>query len=89
MNCKLFLRKLGLWPSRRQATQDQMSSALTENARRENDKAFEEIRDVYERQLPEIQEKLRHSLHKISSSPFIDLENLMKDNARRKREHGL
>lgn len=82
MSCISFLRKLGLLPARRQATDDEIASASAENALRENEAAFQQMHEAYSR-VPESNGRLRESI-KRSSSPFADLENLMHGNVRQR-----
>jgi len=74
---KSFLRKCGLW-SHRKATIQDVASADTENAARENEQAFREITDVYQQQVSQAQDSLKNSLEK-AAAPFADLETLMRE----------
>lgn len=87
MSCISLLRRLGLWPSRRRATQTEIVEASIEDASRENEKAFQEIKEVYSRKVPEAQQRLRSSLDK-AGSPFIDLENFMHEQVRNRQGQG-
>lgn len=74
MSCLSFLRHIGLLPPRR-ATDDEIVSARTENALRDNETAFAEMRSANGK-VPASQQKLRDTI-KRSATPFADLENLM------------
>ena len=75
MSCVSFLRKLGLWPAR-QATDEEIVNAMTENAERDNQTAFREMRKAYGK-VPETNRKLKESIRRQSETPFADLERLM------------
>ena len=75
------------WSLTRQATDLEVIQAVTENAIRDNEQAFQEISEVYQQKVPETQLKLRSSLDK-AGSPFIDLENLMHEQVI-KRQRGM
>ena len=77
---KRLLRRTGL-----RATDRELADAATENAVRDNDKAFEQITQAA-RSVPEVNERLKGTLERISS-PFGDLEDLMQQQQKRGRNH--
>lgn len=74
MSCVSFLRSIGLLPSR-QATDDEVVNARTENAQRDNQTAFDEMHKAYGK-VPETNKRLRETIRK-STTPFADLERMM------------
>lgn len=82
MSCVSFLRRIG-WIPPRQASDDEVISAQTENAQRDNETAFAEMHSAYSK-VPDAQRKLRDTI-KQSSTPFADLENMMHGPQRRAR----
>lgn len=82
MSCVSFLRKLGLWPAR-QATDDEIVNAETENAQRDNLTAFDEMRKAYGK-VPESNNRLRETIRQ-SATPFADLERMMHGSTGAKR----
>ena len=81
MSCASFLRKIGLLPPK-QATDEDIARAVTENALRENEKAFTEMHQAYNK-VPVTNEKLRRVI-KNSTTPFADLEKIMHGEKRTK-----
>lgn len=80
MNCMSFLRSL--WrPCRRAATDDEIVSARTENASRDNETAFAEMHKAYG-EVPEAHEKVRSSIKRVTT-PFADLERMMQSDLKR------
>jgi hypothetical protein len=84
MNCVSFLRHIGLLPPRR-ATDDDLASASTENALRDNATAFAEMHEAYSK-VPETSERLRETIRR-STTPFADLEKLMHGENRKRATH--
>lgn len=84
MNCISFLRHIGLLPPRR-ATDDELASARTDNALRDNETAFAEMHEAYSK-VPEANAKLRETIRR-STTPFADLENLMHGENRKRAAH--
>lgn len=82
MNLVSFLHRLGIWPAR-QATDDEIVNARTENAQRDNQTAFNEMRKAYGK-IPETNQRLRETIRQ-STTPFGDLERMMHGAALKKR----
>lgn len=84
MSCVSFLRKLGLWPAR-QATDDEIINAHTENAERDNQTAFSEMHKAYSKS-PDSNTRLRETISQ-STTPFADLERMMHGTGAKRMRH--
>ena len=84
MSCVSVLRKLGLWPAR-QATDDEVINAQTENAQRDNQTAFDEMHKAYGK-VPESNKRLRETIRQ-STTPFADLERMMHGTGAKRMRH--
>lgn len=84
MSCVSVLRKWGLWPVR-QATDDEIINAQTENAQRDNLTAFDEMHKAYGK-VPESNRRLRETIRR-TSTPFADLERLMHGAGAKRARH--
>lgn len=80
MRC--FLRKWHLWPARK-ATDDEVLSAVMENSMLDNDRAFQEMHEVYSK-VPETNQKLKETIQR-AKTPFSELEDFMHNEDRRAR----
>lgn len=76
-----FLRSIGWLPERPRATEDEIVSARTENASRDNETAFAEMHKAYG-EAPKATEQLRSTI-KRSTTPFVDLEIMMRSDLKR------
>lgn len=81
MSCLSFLRSIGWLPERNRATDDEIVSACTENASRDNETAFAEMHKAYG-EVPKVTEKLRSTIRQ-STTPFADLERMMHSDLKR------
>lgn len=84
MSCVSFLRRLGLLPAR-QATDDEVINAQTENAERDNQTAFNEMRKAYGK-VPESNKRLRETIRQ-STTPFADLERMIQGAGKTRVRH--
>ncbi len=81
MSCVSFLRSIGLLPRRSSAPDDDIVSAQTENASRDNESAFAEMHKAYG-EMPKATDKLRSTV-KLAATPFVDLERMMHSDLKR------
>lgn len=84
MSCVSFLRYWGLLPPR-QATDDEIVNARTENAQRDNQTAFNEMHEAYGK-VPETNRRLRETIRR-STTPFADLELMMNGAGAKRMRH--
>jgi len=84
MSCVSLLRRIGLLPPK-QATSDEVINAQTENAQRDNEKAFSEMHEAYTK-VPEANNRLRETI-KRSATPFAELEQMMQGAGLRQRKN--
>lgn len=86
MNCIMLLRRIGLWPKKRASITD-ITTAVTENALRDNEQAFKEVSSAYE-EIPKTNDRMHEALQRTTTmiSPFADLENLMRRGTNRTQQ---